>query len=127
MKLTALTEANLVQVWGLNSIPAQAPNKYSRLVCPVLLTSPAIIILVSSAYFTTTWAKCGYLSGEIRSGLTVGSGPDCRIGNRRIIYGNRLQLVTFPDRASTYSLIFDAMLTGEIQLFVWEYIGEVIE
>lgn len=112
------------QVWGLNLIPPDQ-NRYTRVVCPVLLSSPAIAVMFSvPGTIIDPWRWGGYISREVQSGLIVGGSTDAKIDSSKKIYVNKLQILIF-EPVANYSLIFDAAFSGDVQLFAWEYIGSI--
>ncbi len=83
------------QVWTLLEIPPDE-NKYTRVVCPILLSSRAIAVMFSIPGATLDyWRWGGYISREVQSGLIVGGSVDAKIDSSRKVYVNRLQILTF--------------------------------
>ena len=115
------------QVWAITQIllPTDS-SKYARVVCPILLSATAIAIQYNVPQIkTNSWTRGGYLSREVNSGLTVGGQYTAKLDESKILYVNRLQIFTYSNIIANYSLAFDSIYTGEVSLFVWEYIGEM--
>lgn len=110
------------QIWSLSSITPDE-NRYTRVVCPVLLSTTAIAVMFSiPGAVVDPWRWGGYISREVQSGLIVGGSTDAKIDSSRKIYVNRLQILIF-EPVADYSLVFDAAFSGNVNLFVWEYTG----
>ncbi|MEG4855699.1 hypothetical protein QUB10_33170 [Microcoleus sp. B5-D4] len=99
----------------------------SRLVCPVLLNSPVVALIMSAPIFldANKWRLGAYIQREVFTGLTVGGSSDARLNSARKLYVNRLQVFTFSEQI-TYSLVINPFIWGEgTTVTVWEYTGEV--
>ncbi len=112
------------QVWSLPQIPPDE-NRYTRVVCPILLSAPAVAVMFSiPGAVADPWRWGGYISREVQSGLIIGGSPNAKIDSSKKIYVNKLQILTFPPVAD-YSLVFDAAFSGDVGLFAWEYTGTI--
>jgi hypothetical protein len=110
------------QVWTLLDIPPDQ-NRYTRVVCPIILSSRAIAVMFSiPGTVFDPWRWAGYISREVQSGLIIGGASDAKIDSSRKIYVNKLQILIF-EPVADYSLVFDAAFSGNVQLFAWEYTG----
>ncbi len=122
MQLQDFTAKNWSQVWGVSLIPPDQ-NRYTRIICPILLSSPVIAVLFSIPSFShDAWRWGGYVSREITLGLTLDVST-ARLDESRKLYVNRLQVFTYTAIVENYSLVFDAAISGNVQLSVWEYTG----
>ena len=120
----AFSENSWNQVWNLSSIPPDE-NRYTRVVCPILLSTTAVAIMFSiSGAVVDSWRWGGFISREVQSGLIVGGSMDAKVGSSKRIYVNKLQILIF-EPVADYSLVFDAAFSGDVSLFVWEYTGEI--
>lgn len=100
----------------------------NKLVVPVLLDSLIIALMLSAPIFTDPdkWGLGAYVQREIFTGLTVGGNSDARLNGAKKLYVNRLQVFTFNDVKTDYSLIVSPFVYGaNVNLSVWEYIGEI--
>lgn len=123
--LLLFSETTWQQVWGISTIPPDQ-NKYTRITCPVLLSSPVIALLFSyPGSIIDPWRWAGWVSIEVTTGLVIGGQPSARLNESRKLYVNRLQVFTYPQIVSDYSLIFDSAISGNVSLFAWEYTGEI--
>lgn len=116
---------NWQQVWSLNGIPLSDPGKrYTRVTCPILLSSPVIALMFSIPFSVDDRLQFGgWVNRYIQTGLIVGGQPDARLEGARKLWANKLQIITFSIKTS-YSLTFDAAITGDAcNLFAWEYTG----
>lgn len=122
MEAFKFSQDNWQQVWDL-SIPNL--QKTQRLVCPILLQTNAIALLLSSSALSPDyrWLRAGYVNREIRSGLIV-SGKDAVLDFSRRLYLNQLQVFSYPF-VCEFSLIVNCIAKGDgLKLFAWEYIEE---
>ncbi|MEG4323692.1 MULTISPECIES: hypothetical protein [unclassified Microcoleus] len=112
------------QVWGLSAIPPD-DNRYTRVVCPVLLSTTAVAVMFSiPGAVVDPWRWGGYISREVQSGLIVGGSTNAKIGFSQRIYVNRLQILIF-EFVADYSLVFDSAFSGDVNLSAWEYTGAI--
>lgn len=108
-------------VWELSYIEPDE-NRYTRCVCPLLLDTSAIAILLKTpkTNFDTSQVA-GYVSREVKTGLTISNNPDARIDNWYKVYVNKIYIITFNSIVAEYSLVFDAVLSGYVELLAWAY------
>lgn len=114
-------EQNWQQVWN-TGVPSAVGVR--RLVCPVLLRSQAIALLLSAPAISSDykWIRAAFINREIRSGLIL-KGRDAILDRSRILYLNQLQIFTY-DNICEFSLIANCVAKGDgLNLFAWEYIG----
>lgn len=128
MRLVNPKESDWVQVLNQISIAFVPNQKYIRIECPILLTSPIVAVLFSSVVLNNnSWQFVGNVSNEIRTGIVVGGGTDARFSKPQPLYANHLQLFYFPLLASAYTLVADVNRFGnQVNIFAWEYTGEIV-
>lgn len=113
------------QVWSASEISPDE-NKYTRIICPILLTSSVIALLFSvPGQIIDPWRWGGWVSREVASGLVVGGQPSAKLDESRRLYVNRLQIFTYQVAVPNYALIFDAAISGNVAIFAWEYVGTI--
>lgn len=106
------------QVWFVPSILSK-----ERLICPILL-SGSLIALTLNIAIETGWRLGAYVEREINTGLIVGGLQDAQLNSARKLYVNRLQVFSFNDIQTDYSLVVNPLVYGNgVSLSVWEYTG----
>jgi hypothetical protein len=114
-------EQNWQQIWS-TSVPSITGIR--RLVCPQLLRTQAIALLLSAPQISEDyrWIRAAFINREIRSGLIL-EGRDATLDRSRILYLNQLQIITY-DNLCEFSLIANCVAKGAgLNLFAWEYTG----
>ena len=125
MQFDGANPNNWQQIWFVPQIPVVSHDKFTRIVCPVVVETPIIAISFNLATILSPWQFCGYLSREMASGLIVGGGQsNSRLGTSLKIFGNKLQVFTFRETVS-YSLVFDSIIKGQGSISAWEYTGVI--
>ena len=113
------------QIWAIDyiSLPNNS-SKYAKIVCPIILSSTIIAILIEVPEIKSYWTRAGYLSREINTGLFLGGDFTAKLNKSEIVYLNKAQVFTFHPKVTEYSLVFDSIYAQNIMLRAWEYIGE---
>lgn len=112
-------ESSWLQVW---STPVPAVTGVRRLVCPQILNTNAVALLLSAPSLPTNyrWIRGAFINREVRSGLVV-AGQDALLDYSRRLYINQLQIFSYDSKVE-FSLIANCTAKGEgLNLFAWEY------
>ncbi|MEG4583438.1 hypothetical protein QUA71_28100 [Microcoleus sp. MON1_C5] len=110
-----------VEIWQTS------PNSKSEIVCPLLLQSPVIAVLITAMTSSDReWILAAYLQRKIFTGLTTIDGkPDAKLNFSKKLWLNKLQLFTYSVKCE-YELSANCFIYGNgINLTVWEYTGEI--
>ncbi|MEG4266270.1 hypothetical protein QUA26_08520 [Microcoleus sp. Pol12A4] len=112
------------QVWFVPITKTLDP--FPRQVCPVLLTSPAILTFLNFPSGFHFGRSGGQILQKISTGLVVGGGQDAIVNFPKKCIIGEPQLHLFSMQA-TYSLSFDlyTYIADTGNLAVWEYTGEI--
>lgn len=125
MKLLSPKESDWQQVLSSVGVPVDSTSRFTRVSSLTLLESSVVVVLLSATgIIADNWRFVGYVSSEIRTGLTVGGNPDCRFARPQKLYANQLQLFLLPAISDSYTLTIDINCVGDgVNLFAWEYTG----
>lgn len=116
-------ETNWQQVWNT---PVPAATGVRRLICPQILNTNAIALLLSASTLPADYRRVrgAYINREVKSGLVI-AGQDALLNFSQRLYLNQLQIFTYEFR-SEFILIANCTAKGEgLNLFAWEYTGPI--